>query len=215
MSITLARGSQSRIRTAIAPTRWPGGRGRRAAVMGPAETLSDDGLAFLLVSGPSCATETATGSRRWRCVPRLQPPPRREAGCPELVARQGVALPDTPVIAAPRAHRPPGGTPAPRPRPVARSPVAPRDLAAELGCHADDRWRCTGRSRRDPAPPVRRLRRAGDRTLAARARRRARRARRARRGRLRRAHAALRQSKSQPHVTDPARTPVRAAPARA
>ena len=72
----------------------------RGAVMGPAESLDDAGLAFLLELG--VPIEDAGGRVLAPVALVLQTYTRRPAGkhrCLELFAAHGVALPDTPVLA--------------------------------------------------------------------------------------------------------------------
>ena len=72
----------------------------RGSVMGPCETLSPDGLTFLLESGAELADER--GDRLAPVALLLQTYSRGPAGkhrCLEIVAQHGVALPDTPVMA--------------------------------------------------------------------------------------------------------------------
>jgi hypothetical protein len=132
---------QSRIATARALHALAGRpRPPRGAVMGPAETLSAEGLAFLLELGAEVCD--ADGDRLGPLALVLETYARNPAGkhgCLELLARHGLVLPDTPPMAVHRgrvdllaAH-------------LARDPAlfartfTHRELyPPELGCHADE-----------------------------------------------------------------------------
>ena len=77
-----------------------GARPVRGSVMGPCETQSADGLAFLLAHGAELAD--GEGNRLAPVALLLETYCREPAGkhqCLELAAQHGVALPDTPVMA--------------------------------------------------------------------------------------------------------------------
>jgi hypothetical protein len=78
-------------------------RPTRGAVMGPAETLSASGLAYLLDLGAEiCDTQ---GDRRAPVALLLQTysrHPERKHQCLELITRHGIELPDTPPMAVHR-----------------------------------------------------------------------------------------------------------------
>lgn len=80
-----------------------GGRITRGIVMGPCETLNDSGLALQLELGAELADEH--GERLAPVALILQTYsryPKGKHGCLELVAAQGVKLPDTPAMAVHR-----------------------------------------------------------------------------------------------------------------
>ncbi|MEA2784672.1 MAG: hypothetical protein QOF71_776 [Candidatus Eremiobacteraeota bacterium] len=90
---------QGRIDTARRLTAM-GARPERGSVMGPCETLNPDGLTFLLESGAELADEH--GDRLAPVALLLQTYSRGPAvkhRCLEIVAEQGVVLPDTAVMA--------------------------------------------------------------------------------------------------------------------
>jgi hypothetical protein len=117
-----------------------GARPARGAVMGPAETQNGDGMAFLLELGAELSDRD--GNRLAPVAMLLETYCRNPAGkhrCLELVAGQGIDLPDTPPMAVHRGrfdlledHR--------RRDPVLlRRTFAHREIyPPELGCHADE-----------------------------------------------------------------------------
>lgn len=116
-----------------------GARPAPGAVMGPAETQSGDGMAFLLELGAEIAD--AHGDRLAPVALVLQTYCRNPGGkhrCLELFAEHGIALPDTPTMAVHRGRidllerhfvRDPG---------VLRRTFAHEEIyPPALGCHAD------------------------------------------------------------------------------
>ena len=80
-----------------------GGRPPRGALMGPAETLSDAGMAYLLELGVEIADDK--GNRLAPVALVLQTYCRRPSGkhrCLDLLAEHGIELPDTPTMAVHR-----------------------------------------------------------------------------------------------------------------
>jgi hypothetical protein len=130
---------QSRIETARR-LHAMGGRPIPGSVMGPCETQSGTGLALLLELGAELADEH--GDRLAPVALLLETYGRNPAGkhaCLDLVARHGVALPDTAPMAVHRGRidlldaclrRDPGL----RNRTFAHAEIYP----PELGCHADE-----------------------------------------------------------------------------
>lgn len=114
-----------------------GARPEADTLMGPCETLCDAGLAYLLEVG--CAFADKQGSALGPVSLILQTysrHPRGKHACLELAARQGIALPDTPVMALHRGrmdlleahlHRDPG---------MLRRTFPHEEIyPPELGCH--------------------------------------------------------------------------------
>ena len=117
-----------------------GARPERDAVMGPAETLHASGLAFLLDLGAPLSDQN--GNRLAPVAMMLQTYSRNPTGkhqCLELVANQGIELPDTAPMAVHRGridlleehlHR--------DPRLLTRTFSHREIFPPELGCHADE-----------------------------------------------------------------------------
>jgi len=90
---------QGRLETAR-QLRAMGARVTPGSVMGPCETLNDDGLAFLLEMGAELADEK--GDRLAPVGLLLQTycrGPKGKHACLEIVGRNGIEIPDTPVMA--------------------------------------------------------------------------------------------------------------------
>ena len=117
-----------------------GARPEADAVMGPCETLNDSGLAFLLELGAPLADKH--GDRLAPVALLLQTYSRYPEGkhrCLEIMAEQGIALPDTPPMALHRGridllenHL--GRDPQLFSRTFSHQEIFP----PELGCHADE-----------------------------------------------------------------------------
>ena len=129
-----------------------GARPTRGCVMGPCETLNADGLGFLLGLGAELADEH--GDRLAPVALILETYSREPGGkhqCLELVARHGVALPDTAPMAVHRGRldlleRHLESDPSLLSKTFAHDGIFPR----ELGCHADPTQRSTARRSRAP-----------------------------------------------------------------
>ena len=117
-----------------------GARPEADAVMGPCETLSDTGLAFLLELGAPL-----TGKNGDRLAPvalLLQTYSRYPEGkhrCLEIMAEQGIALPDTPPMALHRGRIDLLENHLRRePQLLSRTFSHQEIYSPELGCHADE-----------------------------------------------------------------------------
>jgi hypothetical protein len=115
-------------------------------VMGPCETLNDEGLAFLLELGAELADEH--GDRLAPVALLLQTycrSPESKHRCLELIAERGVALPDTPTMAV---HR--GGIDLLEahlrrdPRLLSRTFSHEEIYPPALGCHSDQSFALHG-----------------------------------------------------------------------
>lgn len=116
-----------------------GARVRAGAVMGPCETLNASGLEFLIERGAAIADEQ--GDRLAPVALVLETYCRDPEGkhrCLELLARHGIALPDTPTLALHRGRIDLLESHLGRdPRLVARTFAHEEIYPPELGCHAD------------------------------------------------------------------------------
>jgi ankyrin repeat protein len=117
-----------------------GARPEADAVMGPCETLSDSGLAFLLKLGAPLAGKN--GDRLAPVALLLQTYCRYPEGkhrCLEIMAEQGIALPDTPPMALHRGRIDLLENHLRRdPQLFSRTFSHPEIFPPELGCHADE-----------------------------------------------------------------------------
>ncbi len=117
-----------------------GARPEADAVMGPCETLSDSGLAFLLELGAPLADKH--GDRLAPVALLLQTYSRYPEGkhrCLEIMAEQGIALPDTPPMALHRGRIDLLENHLRRdPQLFSRTFSHQEIFPPELGCHADE-----------------------------------------------------------------------------
>jgi hypothetical protein len=117
-----------------------GARPEADAVMGPCETLNDSGLAFLLELGAPLADKH--GDPLAPVALLLQTYSRYPEGkhrCLEIVAEQGIALPDTPPVALHRGRIDLLEKNLRRdPQLLSRTFSHQEIFPAELGCHADE-----------------------------------------------------------------------------
>ena len=117
-----------------------GARPEADAVMGPCETLSDSGLAFLLELGAPLTDKQ--GDRLAPVALLLQTYSRYPEGkhrCLEIMAEQGIALPDTPPMALHRGRIDLLENHLRRdPQLLSRTFSHQEIFPPELGCHADE-----------------------------------------------------------------------------
>jgi hypothetical protein len=117
-----------------------GARPEAGAVMGPCETLNDRGLAFLLELGAPLADKH--GNPLAPVALLLQTYSRYPEGkhrCLEIVAQQGIALPDTPTMALHRGRIDLLENHLERdPQLLSRTFSHQKIFPPELGCHADE-----------------------------------------------------------------------------